>query len=311
MGGRPGCRRARERDLGGWNGTKWTRVAVVNPGRRSNTLNGVATIGPSDAWAVGGVGEQLNHTLVEHWNGTKWARVAAPSPAPQFAVLTDVYARTTNDVWAVGRDGAQGHTLALHWDGHTSTHIPTPDGGKLNNELTSVTVISAGNACASRDFGNQAGHPLLEHWNGTRWQLAHLPKGGGVLISVSAASATDIWSVGGFFPTTPRGTNFTPLGEHWNGSSWRVSSPPASHKNGVYNDVVAISHTDVWAVGGANSPGPGRRLRLRRTQTAPRGRWARRRRRAGRASSTASTTSRPPPRHGRPEARRQEASPTS
>ncbi len=237
-----------------WNGTTWTRVAVVNPGRRSNALNGVATIGPSDAWAVGGVGLRLNHTLVEHWNGTKWARVAAPSPAPRFAVLTDVYARNASDVWAVGRDGAQGHTLALHWNGHTWTHVPTPDGGRSNNELTSVTVISATNAWASGDFGSRAAHPILEHWNGTRWSLAHLPKTpGGVLISVSAASASDIWSVGTIFPGSGSGS-FQPLGEHWNGSAWRVSTPPASHRNGIYNDVIATSHTDVWAVGDANVP---------------------------------------------------------
>jgi hypothetical protein len=231
-----------------WNGSTWKRVAVVNPGRRSNTLNGVAAISATNVWAAGGVGVHLNHTLVEHWNGVKWVRFAAPSPGRRFSVLTDVGARSASDVWAVGRFGAQGHTLAMHWDGHTWTRTPTPDGGQSNNELTSVTVLSPTNAWASGDFGG-AGKPVVEHWNGTRWSIAHTPPvaSGGVLISIAAVSATDIWTVGSFFPVS--GLRFKPLGEHWNGSAWQVASPPSVRGTGLYDDVAPRSQTDVWAVG--------------------------------------------------------------
>jgi hypothetical protein len=231
-----------------WNGSSWRRVAVVNPGRRSNTLNGVAAISANDVWAAGGVGVGLNHTLVEHWNGVKWIRVSAPSPGRRFSVLTDVGAASASDVWAVGRFGLHGHTLAMHWNGHTWTRTPTPDGGRSNSELTSVTVISPTNAWASGDAGS-AGHPVIEHWNGTRWSLASTPHvaPGGVLISIAAVSATDIWTVGSFFPVS--GLRFTPLGEHWNGSAWQVASPPSVRGTGLYADVAPRSPTDVWAVG--------------------------------------------------------------
>jgi hypothetical protein len=196
------------------------------------------------------VGVRLNHTLVEHWNGSRWVRVSAPSPAPRFSVLTDVAAGSATDVWAVGRDGANGHTLALHWDGHSWKHVPTPDGGRQNNELTSVAVLSPTNAWASGDWG-AAGHPLIEHWNGTKWRLAHVPRtpAGSILISISAASASDIWSVGTQFPLN-NGSTFPPVGMHWNGSGWRASPPPGVNGSGFYEDVIARTHTDVWAVGG-------------------------------------------------------------
>jgi hypothetical protein len=236
-----------------WNGSAWRRVAVVNPGRRSNTLDGVAAISANDVWAVGGVGVRLNHTLVEHWNGVRWVRVLAPSPGRRFSVLTDVDAASSTDVWAVGRFGAQGHTLAMRWDGHRWTRTPTPDGGRQNNELTSVAAISPTNAWASGDFGSK-GHPIIEHWNGTDWSLVHTPTvaPGAALGAIAAVSATDIVSVGTFFPVGSR-SRFTPFGERWNGSAWQVSSPPGRGGNGLYNDVAARSAADVWAVGWTDS----------------------------------------------------------
>jgi hypothetical protein len=95
------------------------------------------------------------------------------------------------------------------------------------------------------------GHPLVEHWNGAKWRLVRLPRtpAGSILVSISAATSGDIWSVGTQFPRN--GNTFPPLGEHWNGSNWRVSSPPGVNGSGFYNDVVARTHTDVWAVGAA------------------------------------------------------------
>lgn len=74
----------------------------------------------------------------------------------------------------------------------------------------------------------------------------------GILISVAAVSASDIWSVGTFFPAGSN-SRFTPLGEHWNGTTWRVNSPPSVGGTGAYYDVATRSHSDVWAVGGTAS----------------------------------------------------------
>lgn len=71
-----------------WNGKKWKRVNVPNPGRSSlggemNVLLGVACPSASDCWAVGWYtkhnGGYLNETL--RWNGKEWSLVGAPHPA--------------------------------------------------------------------------------------------------------------------------------------------------------------------------------------------------------------------------------------
>jgi hypothetical protein len=55
-----------------WDGTKWTQVPQSVSGFDSS-LNAVAAISPTDAWAVGE--QNLNQTVIEHWNGTVWALV--------------------------------------------------------------------------------------------------------------------------------------------------------------------------------------------------------------------------------------------
>ncbi len=69
-----------------WDGSTWQRVAspdLVTNGTvnsTTNELNGVAVIGPSDAWAVGyGVSSNVPYeTITEHWNGTELADRAQP-----------------------------------------------------------------------------------------------------------------------------------------------------------------------------------------------------------------------------------------
>jgi hypothetical protein len=70
-----------------WNGARWVVVASPNPGGPSqdNDLWGVAAVGPSDVWAVGGVGSfldpQFSSPLALHWGGSGWTQVSVTAPA--------------------------------------------------------------------------------------------------------------------------------------------------------------------------------------------------------------------------------------
>jgi hypothetical protein len=78
------------------------------------------------------------------------------------------------------------------------------------------------------------------------WRIVSSPSvPGGELMGVAALSGSDVWAVGS------RSVNgvFSPLAEHWNGSSW--SSVPISAP-GSFNELLSVSgssSSDVWGVG--------------------------------------------------------------
>ena len=56
-----------------WNGTAWTQAASPPVADKLSGLDDVATVSPTDAWAVGYRGI-ANQVLVLHWNGSSWTR---------------------------------------------------------------------------------------------------------------------------------------------------------------------------------------------------------------------------------------------
>ena len=66
-----------------WDGTRWTAMTSgLRPGVTGPTLDGVAAVHPSYAWAVGDAYTQGNRsiTLIEKWNGSAWQQVPSPNP---------------------------------------------------------------------------------------------------------------------------------------------------------------------------------------------------------------------------------------
>jgi hypothetical protein len=79
---------------------------------------------------------------------------------------------------------------------------------------------------------------------------------GGLAYEVDALTGDDIWAVGqasGFGV----GATTVPMAIHWDGSSWTdVDVPRLANRHHSLDDLVAISHDDVWAVGDyRNEPG--------------------------------------------------------
>jgi hypothetical protein len=105
--------------------------------------------------------------------------------------------------------------------------------------LAGVTAISPRNAWAAGSAGNKS---LIEHWNGTAWRRVPSPSPLGLsfLSGVSAASADDVWAVGGLNRT---------LIVHWNGIRWRQVPSPSPGPGAILNRVDVISARDAWAAG--------------------------------------------------------------
>jgi len=239
-----------------WNGTQWSVVKSPSPASIDNELFGVTALSASNVWAVGFIASAtaigpVQQTLIEHWNGTNWSVVKNPSPGSS-PVLNGVTAVSSSDVWAVGNVGFT-QTLIEHWNG-TSWSVgksPSPGSG---DDLRDVAAVSASNAwAAGYTFNGSSIQTLIEHWNGTSWQVVKSPNVGTApaLNGVAAVSARDVWTVGSYQNSNNVGLTLT---EHWNGTQWSiVKSPSPGSFNTQLLGVAAISASNVWAVGHADS----------------------------------------------------------
>jgi hypothetical protein len=119
-----------------WNGAAWTQVA--SPNSDSTFLYDVATLSPTDAWAVGSA--STGGAFVIRWNGTAWNSVAAPP----LLSLSGVTARSSSDVWVTGFDSSSRPAVA-HWNGSSwSVSLVTVTGGPGSPLLEAIAAPDAG-----------------------------------------------------------------------------------------------------------------------------------------------------------------------
>jgi hypothetical protein len=225
-----------------------------SPAVNHSFLNATAAIAPNDVWAVGEFLSPSTNTfqpLAEHFNGTSWSVVSTPAlPPGNFGELFGVAAVSSTDVWAVGETGnlSPFSPLIEHWDG-TQWSIVT--GPPASSPLNAVTAISA------TDVWAVGQNNLIENFNGTSWSIVPAPNTGfgldANLSGVSGTSATDVWAVGGI------GRHPAVQVLHWDGTTWSVVPAPSPAFDSSLHSVVALSPTNVWAVGTDNS-GPTRTL---------------------------------------------------
>lgn len=130
----------------------------------------------------------------------------------------------------------------------TIVNSPSPSG--TFNTLNSVTALSVTAAWAVGSSASTQTLALVEHWNGTSWSTVGTPHPGSQLNTLqgsSAVSPADVWAVGWYANSN---SSQQTLIEHWNGTVWSVvASPNPNTENTQLMSVVAISSTNVWAVG--------------------------------------------------------------
>jgi hypothetical protein len=165
--------------------------------------------------------------------------------------LAAVSALSVTNVWAAGEVLTSANVtegIVEHWNGRTWQISPgaTP-AGAVSSGLLGIKAISRDNVWAVGDISGQSGssQPLIEHWNGARWQVVPTPVLSATLsflTGVTADSPHDVWAVGVSGSTT--------LIEHWDGASWSVvSSPNPGATGNELEGVAAISAHNAWAVG--------------------------------------------------------------
>ncbi len=149
-----------------------------------------------------------------------------------------------NDVWAVGGDaqfdlngpGTQfGNGIVYHFDGTQWCRFNDFD---LQNQnlivsLDDVAALAPDDAWAVGTFIGGNVDTIIQHWNGRVWTAVASPDPGdngtvgGLLTSISAVSAADIWAAGWY---EDQAANSHALLAHYDGQAWgAVATPPSGH----------------------------------------------------------------------------------
>lgn len=243
-----------------WDGSRWSLVPNPNPGTRSYFIKAVSAVSPNDVWAVGFSKDQNGNnpkTLTEHWDGSQWSIIPSPNVGTDSFLLGDV-AISSSNVWAVGLGirSSGGSALIEHWNGTKWSLVSSPNVGSPFYSLGEARAISANDiwAVGSASDTRNVFHTLVEHWDGTQWNIVRSPNVGSnnnFLNSVTTVSVNDVWAVG--TSTNNSHINKT-LIEHWDGTQWSVvPSPNGRSSNNFLGEVSAASANDIWTVGAYNN----------------------------------------------------------
>jgi hypothetical protein len=251
-------------------GGGWTTQRAQFLGTSDNSLGGVGGSSRSDVWAVGSFlpdaaasNQDATLSLAEHYDGTNWKAFETPDAGPNFNTLFAV-AGSAGQAWAVGTrlDSSYGdRALIEHWDGRSWSISTNPQPGAVRDLLFSVAALSPSDVWA---VGDQEGadnrfETLVEHWDGSKWQVVPSPDPGSTgnhLYGVAAASPDDIWAVG---QQLGSGGPDQALIEHWDGAKWSTVLSPSETSGTTMLDAVAVGGDRAWAVGEHDSAAGGGR----------------------------------------------------
>jgi len=135
---------------------------------------------------------------------------------------------------------------------------PSPNVGAAMeaNELHAISVLADDDAWAvgyhyafsPGEGGGGPNLPLIEHWDGTAWNVVAAPDiPTGTLAGVVAVATDDAWAVGS---KSAAGGADVPLILHWDGSMWReMPAPDVGKRYARLLAVAAYGSEDVYAVG--------------------------------------------------------------
>ncbi len=125
-----------------YDGVAWTQVASPNVGSYQNVLTSVATLSPTNAWAVGYAsnGTTGYQGITLHYDGASWNTVPNGTAGVGNVYLSSVAASSLGDVWAVGRNSTSSgaNTIALRYNGSTWSTVRSASPGRSVSNLLGV-----------------------------------------------------------------------------------------------------------------------------------------------------------------------------
>jgi hypothetical protein len=220
----------------------------------NNDLYAASASSPDDIWAVG------QSTI--HYNGTTWTAFPAPMiQGNNSSFLGGVVDISPTLAWAAGTVNigmANPGQVIEQWNGTQWSVVQGPDFAPGDQpSIYAMAHTSADDIWAVGDLladDGQALCALFEHWNGEEWTYTTGGEGVPILSGASADATNDAWVVG--YNEAVIDENAT-LAMHWNGTSWQtVSTPNVGQGDNQLNGVLALSPTNVWAVGFSSPVAP-------------------------------------------------------
>jgi hypothetical protein len=211
-------------------GNEWQVVPTPDLSSFDNDLSSVSAASPTDAWAVGAYYPPSNpevlSTLGMHWEGKRWTAYPMPNVGPNENSLLGVSELGNGEAWAAGYFASANYeqrTLIEHFNGSAWEVLPSPNPGAQGNIFYGVSALDGSDVWAVGGQRDSSGiwHPLVEHYDGSKWSVVSVPDPGNdvLLYAISASSANDIYAVG------QEGSSFPSqaLLEHYNGKEWSVT----------------------------------------------------------------------------------------
>jgi hypothetical protein len=185
-----------------WNGHAWSIVPSPNLG----TPTSVSCASPTWCTAVGIVGYTAIWTpaLIASWNGEVWSLVDNTLiPEDEAVVLNSVSCVSAAWCMIAGYTVRNSRTFTASWNGNAWSVVPSADGSRGYNNLTSVSCVSrtsckaVGSTFVMPKFGP---HAFIESWNGRDWSLQTSPTTDGKAVidlnDVSCAAVNSCQAVG-------------------------------------------------------------------------------------------------------------------
>jgi hypothetical protein len=234
-----------------WNGTEVAVIPSPDPGR-TNSLDGVSCVSPTDCVAVGsqydGEVNVQGQPLIVSWNGSVWSVVPSPNPnADEYSVLSSVSCVSADSCVAVGiSKNSAGMVTAFteSWNGSIWSLDKNPKGID-HARLESVSCVSSTDCWAVGYYRDW--HSFIGSWNGETWSIEPSPANGkDLLFGLSCASSKSCTAVG----QQEESPNWQTLIESWNGTKWRVTpSPNVANITNLLMGVTCTSTDRCLAVG--------------------------------------------------------------
>jgi hypothetical protein len=229
-----------------WNGRRWSRTRVPNPGGvGASDLSVLDAIGCTSAkacWGVGTYGSVATGSYnlsneVLRWNGRTWRTVSVPSPgtldnARVESELNALSCTSARNCWAVGSatGGSGGLNQALHWNGSKwrTVSVPEPAAGiGASADLAGVSCVSGMECWAVGDTGTGGALNEVLRWTGHKWIAVPVPQPAGTVIGSDnslttdfCVSARDCWAVGYTQKAAESEVNQI---LHWAGHKWAAA----------------------------------------------------------------------------------------
>jgi hypothetical protein len=212
----------------------WQVGTTLSPAGSNAQFTAVSELRRRVVWAVA---TTRTGNLIERWNGRHWRVVAGPKTG---GGLYAVDAVKSDDVWFAG--DARNEPLIEHWNGARISVVPNP---LKSGTLQSLFAASLDDVWVT-GYDDSQSPPLIERWNGTAWRVVRYP-GEDMFVAISGTSSSDIWAGGSGI-----GGSSVPFADisHWNGLKWSSPNSSVFGQPGTnVSAVLAVSRTDVWAVG--------------------------------------------------------------